>query len=65
MEGVIVLERSKISRTALVGLLGISFAFFALASDLHAAAQAQNAEAVKDAIAKLKGPYSKFFLKFG
>ena len=44
---------------------GLLKAVLKSASDLHAAAQAQNAEAVKEAIAKLKSPYSKFFLKFG
>jgi hypothetical protein len=34
-------------------------------SDLRAALLAQNAESVKDAMKKLKGPYGKMFLKFG
>jgi len=34
-------------------------------ADLQAATFAQNAVAIKQAIAKIKGPYSKLFLKFG
>lgn len=34
-------------------------------SDLQAALFAQDAAAVKEAIGKIKGPYSKLFLKFG